>query len=371
MLQKSKIQPKLSAYALIHGQFDFNATPLAPAGCRIIIHDRKGERKTWAKRGTPGFYIGPAMQHYRNYKCHITKTHKNRISNTLQFFPTCCDLPETTPLDRLNLILNEIREIVQHPKTGPTLLQGTPGTETDACIQKIGKLLSTGVIGPRVGKTSPKTTPITPPRVEDTGAAAPRVERRKTRSNAIYGTGTIVRKPTSNGHKEGEVTAYDSINSLYKIKYQNGTTDEFDTTEIKQYYKPFQAYSNAKKYNKALFTNRYDTSFNYALFPTAKHTAATPINQFAMAASGKVWDEELNKMAHYRDLAKHPNKAIRDMWIEGAENEFARLFQGYKDIEGLNVLEWIPWEAVPKGQTVTYACWTLAFRPEKAEQNSV
>ena len=33
-LNRSRIQPKLSAYSIIHGNFDFNATPLAPAGCK-------------------------------------------------------------------------------------------------------------------------------------------------------------------------------------------------------------------------------------------------------------------------------------------------------------------------------------------------
>ena len=55
-LQRSRLQPKISAYTLINGQFNFNATPLAPAGCKIIIHDQKGDHRTWARRGTPGYY---------------------------------------------------------------------------------------------------------------------------------------------------------------------------------------------------------------------------------------------------------------------------------------------------------------------------
>jgi hypothetical protein len=63
LLRESCIQPQLSAYAQIYGQFDYNKTPLAPAGCKILIHDRANERPSWANHGTDGFYIGPALQH--------------------------------------------------------------------------------------------------------------------------------------------------------------------------------------------------------------------------------------------------------------------------------------------------------------------
>ena len=39
LLRPSQINPKLSAYAQLHGAFDFNRTSLAPPGTEIIIHD--------------------------------------------------------------------------------------------------------------------------------------------------------------------------------------------------------------------------------------------------------------------------------------------------------------------------------------------
>lgn len=207
------------------------------------------------------------MQHYRNYTCHINGTNKTRISNTLEFFPACCDLPETSAADRMNLLLNEINETIKAPQPGgPSLPPGTPGTEIDLCLQKIGKILTTGVIGPRVGKpkSKTKTNQLPPPQVETVqpprvkNAPTPRVGRR-TRSNTIYGMGTIVCNQKPNGiYREGEVTAYDSINGLYRIKYENGATDEYDSTEMKRHHKHYQVYSSEKKYNnKALFAGRY------------------------------------------------------------------------------------------------------------------
>ena len=39
LLRKSRYHPNLSAYSQIHGVYDYNKTPMAPAGCKIIIHD--------------------------------------------------------------------------------------------------------------------------------------------------------------------------------------------------------------------------------------------------------------------------------------------------------------------------------------------
>lgn len=47
LLHKSRINPKLSAYAQIYGAFDFNATPMAPPGTRVLIHEKSNQRGTW------------------------------------------------------------------------------------------------------------------------------------------------------------------------------------------------------------------------------------------------------------------------------------------------------------------------------------
>ena len=74
MLRPSKLNPKILAYMQLYGIFDFNKTPIAPAGCKIIIHDRTNERPAWANHGSRGFYVGPAFYHYRNYVCYMSET---------------------------------------------------------------------------------------------------------------------------------------------------------------------------------------------------------------------------------------------------------------------------------------------------------
>ena len=44
LLRPSKINPAISAYTQVMGTFDFNKTPIAPAGCKVIVHDTRMER---------------------------------------------------------------------------------------------------------------------------------------------------------------------------------------------------------------------------------------------------------------------------------------------------------------------------------------
>jgi hypothetical protein len=96
MLRTSRLNPKLSAAMHIFGQYDFNRAPMAPPGTRIIAHETPGRRRTWAPHGQDGWYIGPALEHYRCYTVYLTKTRSNRIVETVEFPPHKYTLPFTS-----------------------------------------------------------------------------------------------------------------------------------------------------------------------------------------------------------------------------------------------------------------------------------
>jgi hypothetical protein len=54
MLRISIINPKLSAFTHIFGQYDFNRASMAPPGTRIIAHETTNRRSTWAPHGQYG-----------------------------------------------------------------------------------------------------------------------------------------------------------------------------------------------------------------------------------------------------------------------------------------------------------------------------
>jgi hypothetical protein len=93
MLRNSRINPKLSSATHILGQYDFNRAPMAPPGTRFIAHETPARRRTWSTHGQDGWYIGPALEHYRCYTVYITKTRTHRIVETDEFFPHKFTLP--------------------------------------------------------------------------------------------------------------------------------------------------------------------------------------------------------------------------------------------------------------------------------------
>ena len=64
LLRGSRINPKLSAYAQIFGQYDYNRTPIAPPGTKVVVHEKPHQRGSWDPHGKDGYYAGPAMESY-------------------------------------------------------------------------------------------------------------------------------------------------------------------------------------------------------------------------------------------------------------------------------------------------------------------
>jgi hypothetical protein len=228
LMRPSRINPLLLAYTQLHGEFDFNRTPIAPIGCEVIVHDRRNERSSWDNHGSPGYYIDRAEQHYRNYKCYMKNIKSTRISNTVEFFSNYCTLPRVRSIDRLTLILQDLHEVLsQPPRTIPFLQQGT---DLSAALQAIQKILC--IVKDETASSKPVTT-ITPPRVDETTIDPPkRVTRSTTAATLVYTNGTIISRRFRDGIHEGEIKQYDPKEKYY--------TEEMTHSEIKQYRKRSQ-----------------------------------------------------------------------------------------------------------------------------------
>jgi hypothetical protein len=66
---------------------------MAPPGTIIIAHETLTHRRTWAPHGQDGWYIGPALEHYRCYTVYINKTISERVVETVDISPTEVPLP--------------------------------------------------------------------------------------------------------------------------------------------------------------------------------------------------------------------------------------------------------------------------------------
>jgi hypothetical protein len=120
MLRTSRINPKLSAATHIFGQYDFNRAPMTPPGTIIIAHETPNSRRTWATHSQDGWYLGPALEHYRCYTVYINKTRGDRIVETVDFFPEKFTLPSPSPQDLATQAEVDLTRTLLHPQpAGP------------------------------------------------------------------------------------------------------------------------------------------------------------------------------------------------------------------------------------------------------------
>ena len=54
MLRPSRINPLLAAYNQIWGNFNFDKTPLAPPGCKVVVHEAPDTRGSYCSHGVLG-----------------------------------------------------------------------------------------------------------------------------------------------------------------------------------------------------------------------------------------------------------------------------------------------------------------------------
>eukprot|EP00978_Attheya_sp_CCMP212_P006539 scaffold15131_cov65-Attheya_sp.AAC.1 len=115
LMRGSRLNPKLSAHAQVHGQFDFNRTPLAPPGTKVLVHEKPAVRGTWSPHGVDGWYVGPALNHYRCYKVWIKETSAERVADTLTWLPRHVTMPGASPADAAAAAARDLIKALLNP----------------------------------------------------------------------------------------------------------------------------------------------------------------------------------------------------------------------------------------------------------------
>lgn len=159
MSRPSQINPKVSACTMINGQFDFNKTPMCPAGIKTIAHTTTDRQTTWEEHGGRSFGLGRAPNHFRCYRNLIVKTNAIRVSNTVEFFPVKCGNPMLSEEEKISLLLQDLITIVSNPtRTIPSI---SYGDELNNALRTMQELMCKNRHGTqRVGNdTSTSTSP--------------------------------------------------------------------------------------------------------------------------------------------------------------------------------------------------------------------
>lgn len=121
LMRASRLNPAISAWAHLNGRFDFMRTPLAPAGTKVLAFETPRKRATWDAHGTPGFYVGPALLHYRCYLVYIIKTARTRVVETVSWHPADVIMPGSSIMELLTGAVTDLTQAVQQLALTPVL----------------------------------------------------------------------------------------------------------------------------------------------------------------------------------------------------------------------------------------------------------
>ena len=76
------------------------------------MHEKPSQRGSWAPHGVDGFYLGPALQHYRCYRGWVVKTQRERIVDTVAWHPQAIVMPGASEKELLNKALIDLRTTI-------------------------------------------------------------------------------------------------------------------------------------------------------------------------------------------------------------------------------------------------------------------
>ena len=108
LLRSSRINSNLSAHAQLHGQFDFNETPFAPPGKKVIVHQKPTIRHSWAPLGKSGWYIDWSKDHYRCYNIYVPETQAVIQPDTVEFLPHSSKMPFRSSAENATITTTEL-----------------------------------------------------------------------------------------------------------------------------------------------------------------------------------------------------------------------------------------------------------------------
>jgi hypothetical protein len=158
LLRTSRLHPQLSAATHFHGLVDYNKTAFAPPGCKIIPHEKPGNRLTWAPHGQHGYSLGPVMHHYRCQNVYISSTANERIVDTLEFFPHNYQMPQLSSTNRLIMAAKDMTDALKNPH--PEVPFAQIGDDTISALAELAAILKL-----KLRQTPAPTLPTAPLKV--------------------------------------------------------------------------------------------------------------------------------------------------------------------------------------------------------------
>jgi hypothetical protein len=111
---------------------------MATPGTRIIAHETSNHRRTRGPHGQDGWYIGPALEHYRCCTVYISKTRSERVLETAAFPPTEVPLPFPSSKELVAQAAKKLTHALLNPKPAGPFCQ--VGDEQMLALQQLAAI---------------------------------------------------------------------------------------------------------------------------------------------------------------------------------------------------------------------------------------
>ena len=427
MLRTSRIDPSKSAYEVLEGKFDYNRTPLAPPGTKALLYEAAARRAAWAPHAVDGWYLGPAMHHYRCGLYFVTHTRATRIASSVKLYPTHCKLPTISEADE-TIIAAE--ELIQHLGNKNIQLECEQKLKHAKILQQLTAILknappqrvalpalqrvdvpstSNDTTAPRIVREAPRihqrhtrrNTPM-PAIVEETTCSnwydSPRSPRREKNSKRIRNspvTSPIIQpampSPTfeeipAQGAPGPEIPVISQDDEVL-ISRPRGLGFPM-TWQVPTPAPPRRSPRNLPRFQRA---NAAIFCAQEALYEWLAHAMETPkifspnkLTPATLSATdngsidlqefcgGVTHPDTGETITSYRKLMKIPS--LRKIWTAAMCKELGNISQGYGNEKGTNTVKFLTHEeiaAIPSDRTVTYARIVIDYREQKGDPNRV
>jgi hypothetical protein len=359
LLRSLRIHPSLSAHASLFGNFDFNRTPMAPPGTRIVAHENSDNRTSYGEHGKVGWYIGPSLDHYRCYKCYFEDTMMERDVLTVEFFPQKIPFPTFTREAYLRQTAEDMLHLLQPDNTSPLLAPLAFGPPMLNAFAKVAAILGRAtrppptppvapiptpvVVTPPVETVIPDVIPATPPRVATPTPSPPPLRPSPPPLRPVLQDIT---------NQSAPVTAPRVPTPKSKAPFDDVPHRTRSTTCLR-----------ASPRFKSLYSRLNDQrSARMHLAQSVQHDPSV---------AGKMYNPTTGKLETIDSLLNGPDAA---RWILSLTNEWGRCTRGLSKnrsaatiIIGQNTMVFLKPHEVPLGRKVTYANFVCTMRPDKSE----
>ena len=104
----------------MEGELHFDATPIAPPGSEMLMHQKPARRSSFGLNAKKAWYLGPCFKHYRTFRGILPSTGGERLSDTVKFQHHVIGIPELTPAERIMDAARQLENAIRAlPKDAP------------------------------------------------------------------------------------------------------------------------------------------------------------------------------------------------------------------------------------------------------------